>query len=261
MSTITPAELAHQYPEMAHHKATVPTIALLSRAILAGILVALASFGAHCVTVLIPDAGIAKLVGALLFPAGLAMILLCGGELFTGTSMMVMGAYAKSISIPQMLRTWLLVFIGNFIGAALIAVLTTYMKRADAAFIEVVVHAAEVKAAYSFGDALLRGVICNVLVCAAVWMSYSSNDAPGKLLSMYAPVMLFVLCGTEHCVTNMYYFPAAFVAGGGEGLTIGSFLLGNLLPVTLGNILGGGVLFSTWLWFGYPKKGNVPPAA
>lgn len=252
----SPAQLAERYPGMAKYKVAVPFPALLARGILAGALVALASFGAHVVSTLIADQHIAKLVGALLFPSGLAMILLVGGELFTGTSMMVLGVYSKTITVPSMLKNWGIVYLGNFIGAFIIAALTTYMRRADPAFLSVAIAAAEAKAALPWGDAVLRGVICNILVCAAVWMSYTSENAPGKLMAMYAPVMLFVLCGTEHCVTNMYYFPAAFFAGGAPTLTIPGFLLNNLLPVTLGNIIGGGFLFSTGLWFAlFPKKG------
>lgn len=251
----SPTKVAERYPAMAQAKASLPFTALFARAILAGALVALASFGAHCVSTLIQDASIAKLVGALLFPSGLAMILLVGGELFTGTSMMVLGLYAGAIKPSAMLKNWAIVYIGNFVGALVIAWITTYIRRADTAFLAVAISCAEGKAALSWGDAFLRGVICNILVCAAVWMSYSSDTAPGKLMAMYAPVMLFVLCGTEHCVTNMYYFPAAFFGGGAPSLSLSGFLLGNLVPVTLGNIFGGGMMFSTGLWFGlFAKK-------
>ncbi len=250
----SPYEIAAKYPEIALGKVNTPNASVFWKAFLAGVEIAFAVMGAHMVTALLPDKGVAKLVAALLFPAGLAMVLVCGAELFTGNCMMPMAVLEKKITVPQMLRNWALVYAGNFAGSVLIAGLSVAARSSDAAFLDAAIHAAEAKAALSVSEAFLRALLCNTIVCGAIWMSYSTDSGIGKIAAMYFPVMLFVLCGLEHCVTNMYYFPAAFFANGFKTISLSKFLLGNLLPVTVGNILGGAVIFSGPLWLGLFRK-------
>lgn len=250
----SPGKIAERYPKMAQGKCTAGASATFVKGILAGAFVALATLGAHTISVLIADAGIAKICASLLFPAGLAMVLLAGGELFTGNCMIVLGVFHGEVKPSALLKNWALVYFGNFVGAIIIAALTVLARSNDTALLSVAISAAEAKAALPWGEAFFRAILCNILVCAGVWMSYSSDDSSAKLLAMYSPVVLFVLCGTEHCVANMYYFTTAFFAGGSPAITLSGFLLGNLVPVTLGNIIGGSVLFSGALWFALFNK-------
>ena len=249
--TYSPQEIAANYHSIARHKAEIPVSILFFRAVLAGSLIALAAFGANSVYALMEDQHIAKLISALLFPSGLAMILLCGGELFTSSCLMPLALGKDGIRIHAILRCWAVIFLGNFLGAAIVALLTIAARYTDAAFITATLQTAETKYRLTWSSAFFRGMICNLLVCIAVWMSYGSSSISGKILALYFPIVLFVLTGTEHSITNMYYFTAAFAAGSMEGVTFGGFLLHHLLPVTLGNLLGGGVLFGGLIWLSF----------
>lgn len=249
----SPQEIAANYHSIAKHKAEVPVSILFFRAVLAGALIALAAFGANSVYALMEDQHVAKLISALLFPSGLAMILICGGELFTSSCLLPLAVGKHGVHIRDVLRCWAVIFLGNFLGAAIIAFLTVAARNMDASFVQATLHTAESKYGLTWSSAFFRGVICNLLVCTAVWMSYGSGSVSGKLLALYFPIVLFVLTGTEHSVTNMYYFAAAFAAGSMEGVTFGGFILHHLLPVTLGNLAGGGVLFGGLIWLSFLK--------
>ena len=247
----SPQEIAANYRSTAAHKAAMPSQILLFRAVLAGALIALAAYGANSIAALFENQAAAKLISALLFPAGLAMILLCGGELFTSACLMLLAIGKRGISFRTVLRCWAVIFLGNFAGAAIIALLTVGARHADASFIQATLHTAQLKHSLAWTSGFYRGVLCNVLVCTAVWMSYGTNSVSGKILALYFPIVLFVLTGTEHSVTNMYYFAAAFMAGPMDGISFSSFLLHHLLPVTLGNLLGGGILFGGLIWLSF----------
>ena len=247
----SPQEVASNYHRAAAHKAEMSSTVLFFRAVLAGALIALAAFGANSAFALFENQSTAKLISALIFPAGLAMILLCGGELFTSACLMVLSVGKNGVSVRAMLRCWLLIFVGNFVGTAIIALLTIAARPMDAAFLQATLHTAEVKYHLTWISAFVRGILCNLLVCTAVWMSYGTGSNAGKLAALYFPIMLFVLTGTEHSVTNMYYFTAAFAAGSVQGLTFFGFLVNHLLPVTLGNLLGGSVLFGGLIWLSF----------
>lgn len=251
---LRPEQIAEQYFQTACRKAGKPPAVVLAKGALAGVFIALSVFGANTVGAIIENAGAAKLITALLFPCGLAMVLLAGGELFTGNNMMVMAVNRNGLRVFDMLKNWLLVFLGNFAGALFVAALVAFARQNDMAFVQAAIRTAEAKAALTVPVAFIRGVLCNILVCAAVWMSYSSESATGKIAAIYFPVMMFVLCGTEHCVTNMMYFPVALWLGGSPALSWSGFLFGNLLPVTLGNIVGGSLVFSGLLMLAFGKE-------
>lgn len=165
------------------------------------------------------------------------MVLLAGSELFTGNSLLVMPLLRGDIRPIQMLRNWLIVYAGNFLGALLVAWMVTASGIFDA-ISPLVVSTAAAKASLPFAQALLRGVLCNFLVCLAVWMGLTAKSAGGKIAALFFPVFLFVLCGFEHCVANMYYIPAGlFLVRDGSVTWVG--LAHNMLPVTLGNLIGG----------------------
>ncbi len=191
------------------------------------------------------------------------MVVVAGSELFTGDNLMIVSLLERRISVLQFVRTLVIVYLGNFVGSWLVALLAVGGGSLSA-FAENVVSAAAAKASLGFGEAILRGIACNILVCIAVWMAAASQTAAGKILCLYGPIMVFVLCGFEHCVANMYYLPAGIMAAArygltADGLTWGSALLKNLLPVTLGNMIGGfavGLAYRT----AYLKKNEKIPA-
>lgn len=178
-----------------------------------------------------------KLASATIFPIGLTMVLLAGSELFTGNCLFLMPLLRRNITAGHMLRNWVAVYLGNLLGSVAVAFLVVQCGALDG-IAEAAVAAAVTKAALPFGVALLRGVLCNFLVCLAVWMAFCTQSAGGKVVSLSGPIFLFVLCGFEHSVANMYYIPAGiFLAENGEVTWLS--LWQNLLPVTLGNMVGG----------------------
>lgn len=178
-----------------------------------------------------------KLASATIFPIGLTMVLLAGSELFTGNCLFLMPLLRRNITAGHMLRNWVAVYLGNLLGSVAVAFLVVQCGALDG-IAEAAVATAAAKAALPFGVALLRGVLCNFLVCLAVWMAFCAQSAGGKVVSLFGPIFLFVLCGFEHSVANMYYIPAGiFLAENGEVTWLS--LWQNLLPVTLGNMVGG----------------------
>ena len=235
---LTPNEIAKKTIEIGKTKANLPAYKMLLLGIFAGVFIALAGVGATFGNIY---GG--KLIGALIFPVGLIMVVLAGSELFTGNNLMIMPWIKGEITLTKLLKNWGLVFLGNFIGASLVALLVVYSGVFDNIF-DSVITTATAKINLDFLEAIIRGIFCNFLVCIAVWMSFGAKTASGKILAIFGPIMLFVLCGFEHSVANMFYGPAGiFVAFRNgilvENLNFGSFLLNNLLPVTLGNIIGG----------------------
>ncbi len=241
----TPKQIAAGYVDTGYGKAVMAKGRMFLLAVLAGAFIALAGVGSA-----IGTAQFGKLAGACSFPAGLAMVVLAGSELFTGNNLMVISLLAKRITAGQLLTAWAVVYAGNFVGAAAIAALSVWSGVFGGTY-EALIATAQAKVALTLGQALLRGFLCNVLVCLAVWMSMAAQDAAGKVIGLYLPIMVFVLCGYEHSVANMFYVPAGLLAAlqygvPADGLGIGAFLGRNLLPVTAGNLLGGaglGALF------------------
>ena len=170
---------------------------------------------------------------------------------------MIMGVLSRVICARQMLRNWCVVYLGNFVGAALVAalcVLGHVFSAFDGRLAASVIAIAQTKAALPLGDAFVRGILCNFLVCIAVWMASAAKSVPGKILAVFFPIMTFVVAGFEHSVANMYYLTAGLLTG---GLTWGRALLGNLLPVTLGNLVGGVLLVGMSAWYLYLKQGKT----
>ena len=234
----TPAEVAAGFSDLGVRKAGTPAGKLLLLAVLAGMYIAFAGVGATIANVVVN-----KLAGACVFPAGLAMVVVAGSELFTGDNLMLTSLLDRRITAGKMFLTLLIVYLGNLLGSLLVAFMAVG-SGVMGAYAEAVAGAAVTKATLGFGPALLRGVLCNILVCVAVWMAAAAKTVPGKIVGLFLPIMVFVLCGYEHSVANMYYLPAGMLAAAryalpAEGLNLGSALLGNLLPVTIGNMIGG----------------------
>ena len=271
-----PKDNARNYIAIGVAKAKLTTVKMLVLGALAGMFIALAGVGTTIVQATLintPLVSAGRLLGAVVFPAGLIMVVLAGSELFTGNCLIIIPVLQKEIKLREMLRNWLFVYIGNFIGSLLISVITvysgTYSLFHDAAAANAI-YTAAAKVNLSFGDALLRGILCNFLVCIAVWMSNAAKDAVGKISALFFPVMLFVLCGYEHSIANMYFIPTGLLASanpvyveaytsvyGSAGLarlTWGSMFTRNIIPSTIGNIIGGAVLVGFMYWFAFLRE-------
>lgn len=247
----TPAQIASNYVSIGKGKANLPLLKMLLLAILAGAFIALAGAAATFGNIYVN-----KIMGAAIFPAGLAMVLIAGSELFTGNCLLVIPLLEKEITLGQMVRNLAVVYLGNLIGGVLVSACGVYGGTFDAVA-ETVVATAAAKCNLSFAAGFLRGILCNVLVCLGVWMAFGANTVTGKIVGLFFPVFAFVICGYEHCIANMFYIPAGLMAAGragieAEGLNLLGFLK-NLLSVTPGNIVGGAGL-GVFYWAIYLRK-------
>ena len=245
---LSPTEIATKTIEVGKVKASLSWWKTIILGIFAGMFIALAGVGATFGNI---HGG--KIAGACIFTAGLAMVVVAGSELFTGNNLMLMSLFDRKIKLSRLLKNWLLVFLGNLIGAVFVAALVSVSGLFDP-IVENVVATATAKVNIDFFEAIIRGLLCNFLVCIAVWMSFSAATVTGKIAAVFLPVMLFVLCGFEHSIANMFYIPAGMIAGAINDLAapnITDFLLNNLLPVTIGNILGGAILVAGGYYLAY----------
>ena len=269
---LLPQEMAEKSERIGAEKSRMPVLRLLTLAVLAGAFIALGAVFSTLATVsaegYLPY-GLIRVLAGLTFSLGLILVVVGGAELFTGNNLMVMAWAGGKISLADMLRAWTLVFIGNFIGAVATAVmvfLAGVHGNGDAMVGVVALNIAEAKAALPFFQALMRGVLGNVLVCLAVWMCYSARTTTDRILSVVPPVTAFVALGFEHSVANMFILPYGLLIKGWaapdfwtaiqrspesfEMLSWGS-LLTNLAPVTIGNVIGGGVMVGAVYWSAY----------
>lgn len=264
----TPAQIAARVEKVCISKSTTEPLRVL---VLAGLAGAFIAFGAALFTLVIHagagvDPGLLRLVGGLAFCLGLVLVIVAGAELFTGNNLLVMAFVDGKISLAQLLRNWGLVYLGNFGGALFIAALvwaSGHWLIGDGAVGAKAVRIALAKVQLDPLQAVARGVLCNLLVCLAVWMCFAGRSVTDKVLAILFPITAFVALGFEHSVANMYFIPAGLFAAaepsvisalGGVDLaplTLQGFLLNNLLPVTLGNVIGGGLLVGLVYWFIY----------
>ncbi|MBR3236613.1 formate/nitrite transporter family protein [Candidatus Saccharibacteria bacterium] len=250
---LLPNEIAKKSVATGKAKANLSAFQMLLLGAFAGAFIALAGVGATFGNVY---GG--KIVGALIFPVGLIMVVIAGSELFTGNNLMITALLKKEITLKQLLKNWCLVFLGNFLGALIVTLLVVFSGLFDS-ISDTVIATATAKSNLGFLEALFRGILCNFLVCIAVWMSFGAETISGKILAIFGPIMLFVLCGFEHSVANMFYGPAGLLVAAKNGvalenLNLGMFLINNLLPVTLGNIIGGAGLVSCGYYLTFLRK-------
>lgn len=257
----SPLEIARYYVEIGIAKVKLSAIKMLILGVFAGMFIGFAGIASTTSSATIENASIARLVSACVFPAGMAMVLIAGSELFTGNNLIMIAFLEKKIRLMDMLKNWFFVYIGNFIGASFVAVLVVYGHTPglyDGKLAEKMVAAAQTRVVQTFPEAFIRGILCNILVCIAVWAAFAAKKVSGKLLMSFWPVMLFVLCGFEHSIADMYFGVAGLLTAqeygiAAKGLTWESFLLKNLLPVTLGNLVGGAGIVSCGYWAMYLK--------
>lgn len=248
----SPTEIAERVKNAGVTKVRLPLLSTIMLGFLAGAFIGL---GAVCFVLVKSDQTLgfatAQLLGGLVFSLGLVLVIVAGAELFTGNNLLAMAWADGRISTWEMLGNWGVVFIANFVGAIGLAILVflsghTQMNNGEIA--QQYVQIAQAKSSLSFVDAFFRGVLCNVLVCMAVWMALAGRSVVDKVVAIIFPITAFVAAGFEHCVANMFFYPMAMliqhfsdVPYPGKQIEF-SDILNNLLPVILGNILGGSVL-------------------
>ena len=255
---LPPAEAAAAIVAAGERILTQPASRTLVLSLLAGFYIA---FGAQLATVVTSDAaahlglGISRFLGGSVFSLGLMLVVICGAELFTGNSLLTKAALQGRIPWGKLAENWGVVLFGNFLGSLFFAWMmfeTGLWKSGRIG--EHAVGIAAAKCQLDFGAAFVRGILCNWLVCLAVFMATAARDVVSKMLACYMPIMAFVASGFEHNVANMYFIPEGLFidrALGQQtpGLTWGNFFLGNQLPVTLGNIVGGVVFVAFAYWY------------
>lgn len=244
---LTPPEISNELVRIGTKKAEAGGLELFLFGILAGIYI---GFGAQAAISVTSggtlDVGFAKFLAGSVFSLGLMLVLIPGAELFTGNILMTIGTITGKYHTPKLLRNWLIVYAGNFVGSVILALLVKYsgLLGYPPDFTPAgltAINIAESKIALSWIEALTRGILCNILVCLAVILCISSLTVTGKIFGIYFPIMVFVASGYEHSIANMYFLPAGLLA---KGCFLSKFLLmwKNLIPVTIGNIIGGLIL-------------------
>ena len=252
-------------------KATLGPLRMFALAVLAGAFIALGAIFATTVTTgsTLPF-GLTRLLSGLAFCLGLILVVGAGAELFTGNNLIVMAWADGKVTTWQLLRNWSIVYVGNFVGSVATAVMMLWSKQytfANGVLGQNALNIANAKVNLAFGQALVLGILCNALVCLAVWLCLGGRSATDKILSIIFPITAFVAAGFEHSVANMYFItmgllvkssaPAEFWSQIGSSadafanLTWGNFFLHNLVPVTLGNIIGGALMVGLVYWFIY----------
>ena len=247
---LTPSETCESFYGVGERKAGLPLDRMLVLAFFGGMFIALAGAASTWSSMLVTNMSIKRLIAGCVVPAGLAMVVLTGSELFTGNNLMTIALLGKRITLKGLLRNWCVVYLGNFLGAAFVAACVVW-GGVFAGNEQVLISTAAGKI-LPWGQAFFRGILCNVLVSLGVLMAAVAKDAAGKVVSLFFPVAAFIMVGYEHCVANMYYFTAGVLAGG--DISLADIIFNNMIAVTLGNIVGGGLILGAGFWYAYRAK-------
>ncbi len=267
MNFFAPTEIVKNYGAAGKKKAEMPLLKMLILGVLSGMFIALGAAVTNTAGHSIDNVSAVRILSGLLFPGGLTLVVLMGGELFTGNCLMCISLLEKQAKLAGVLKNWAAVYAGNFAGSLLTAFACAafgQMNYSGGGLAVFTMKLAASKCSLPFGNAFVLGVFCNILVCFAVLASMSAKDTAGKVLGLFFPICFFVICGFEHSVANMYYIPAGIFASfvpeyaakaveAGIDLSVltwGNFFLKNLLPVTLGNIAGG-LFTGSFMWLGH----------
>jgi formate/nitrite transporter len=274
IDALLPPEMAKRAEYLGVRKAEAPPLATFTLAVLAGAFISLGAVFATTVAAgasgVVPY-GVVRLLAGLVFSVGLVLVVVGGAELFTGNNLIVMAWAGRKVSTGALLRNWSIVYVGNFAGA----IGTTLLVFASGQYTfgggsvgAAALATAAAKVEYGFLQAVALGVLCNALVCLAVWLTFSARSTIDRISAIILPIAAFVAAGFEHSIANMYFIPIgllikaldpAFTTASGvdvSGLTWPAFLLANLLPVTVGNIIGGAVLVAAVYWFVFLHRGE-----
>ena len=274
LDSLLPAEMALQSEMLGVAKIKMSPSKTIVLAMLAG---AFISFGAILFTTVTAGStlsfGITRLIGGLAFSLGLVLVIVGGAELFTGNNLIIMAWANKKVSSTQVLVNWFWVYLGNMMGALFIVIVMLFSRQYlfGSGMVGInMLDIARAKCELGFTQAIALGILCNVLVCLAVWLSFSARSASDKILCIIFPITAFIAAGFEHSVANMYFMPIAiFLVEYGdpeflsllnvatqnyESISWGNFFINNLLPVTIGNIIGGAGLVGLVYWFVFLKN-------
>lgn len=276
LDALLPPAMAEKAEQLGIKKANADFLSLTVLGVLAGAFIALGAIFATTITAgtqgLLPY-GVIRLLSGLAFSLGLILVIIGGAELFTGNMLVIMAFANRKISLWLVLRNWLIVYTSNLVGAVATAVIIFLSEQhtfGNGVIGLNMLNIAETKTSLGFVEAAALGLLCNALVCLAVWLTYSARTTTDKILAIIPPITAFVAAGFEHSIANMYFIPVGLLVkqwGSASffeaiqrapadypNLTMGNFLLGNLLPVTLGNIIGGVVMVGLVYWFVYLRK-------
>jgi formate transporter len=274
IDALLPDAMAKKVEDIGVAKSKMGFVKTFMLSLLAG---AFIGFGAIFATTVTTDSdmywGMTKLVGGLAFSLGLILVIVAGAELFTGNNLISMAWASGRVKTYDVIRNWVIVYFGNMIGAVSLAVLLFFSAQhtfSDGALGLNALNIAEAKCSLGFGQAVALGILCNILVCLAVWLCFSARSTTDKILAIIFPITAFVAAGFEHSIANMYFIPngllikstasAEFWSSIGSSpdqftqLTIDNFLIYNLLPVTIGNIIGGAFMVGMVYWFIFLRK-------
>jgi formate transporter len=272
LDALLPPAMADKAESIGEAKASAGTLTTFSLAVLAGAFIALGAMFATTVAAGGADLpfGVVRLLAGLVFCLGLILVVVAGAELFTGNHLIVMAWADRRVTAGRLGRNWAIVYAGNFVGATATALILFVSKQytfGDGAVGLAALNSAETKTSFAFGQAFVLGIMCNALVCMAIWLTYSARTVTDKILAIIFPITAFVAAGFEHSIANMYFLPIGLLvkAAGTDGfwneigktsadfgdLTVSNALLMNLLPVTLGNIVGGSLMVGLAYWLIY----------
>ena len=259
----TPSEIIELNMKASETKTTLPLGKMILLGIMAGMFIAFGAATSSTAAHSIENVGVSRALAAAIFPVGLMLIVFLGGELFTGNCLILLNVFDRRTSLLKMLRNLVIVYFSNLLGALLVDILIVFsgnLNYSGGLLGAYTIKVAIGKISVSPLQGLTSGILCNILVCLAVLMSLSAKDIAGKIWAIFFPICAFVAGGFEHCVANMYYIPAGIFAAGNPayvqkaqelyrleaeklaGLNWGNFVAVNLLPVTIGNIIGGAVM-------------------
>jgi len=261
-----PAEIIHEIEASGVKKANMPPKKLFILAILGGLYVAMSAQASLAATYAITNINIAKIIVGLMFCAGVTFAFVAGAEIFVGNNLMVTALFSKKITLRHLLFNWFVVFIGNFVGGIFVAMLINLSGQlgfSDGLLGAVTIKTAVYKANMPHINAFILGILCNLLICLAVWMASATTSINGKIAALIFPITIFNICGFENSVANMYFIPSGIMAATNPTLVdaavnigvsaeqisaLGTSSLMQIIPVALGNIVGGGLMIGGIYW-------------